>query len=73
MIATTESLDKEEKSTYTLLLEARDSATPPNTAYASLTVIVRDVNDNPPTFLLTPYQFTLTEEQNTSVVSAIYD
>ena len=40
----------------------------PNTAYTTLTVIVRDVNDNPPTFLLTPYFFEITEEETGYVV-----
>ena len=68
MISSTDSLDKERRDQYTLIITATDTASPPNTASTTLTVIVRDENDNPPTFLLAPYFFEITEEEAGVVV-----
>ncbi|XP_030347049.1 protocadherin Fat 4-like [Strigops habroptila] len=43
-------LDREERDLYSIIVEAVDSAVPPNTAVALVTVEVSDVNDNPPVF-----------------------
>ena len=68
MVSSTGSLDKERRDEYTLIIMASDTASPPNTAYTTLTVIVRDINDHPPTFLLAPYFFEITEEETGVVV-----
>ncbi|XP_011407489.2 PREDICTED: protocadherin Fat 4-like [Amphimedon queenslandica] len=63
VVSSTGSLDKEGRDQYTLIILATDAASPPNTAFTTLTVIVRDENDHPPMFLLAPYFFEITEEE----------
>ncbi|KAK0172407.1 hypothetical protein PV328_005726 [Microctonus aethiopoides] len=45
------SLDREETPRHQVKILAIDDGIPPKTATATLTVIVQDINDNPPTFL----------------------
>ncbi|XP_068451469.1 protocadherin-19 isoform X6 [Clinocottus analis] len=49
-------LDREQKDTYNLTIQAEDSGTPPLRATKSLVVKVSDENDNPPHFLKPHYQ-----------------
>ncbi|XP_034453832.1 protocadherin-19 isoform X6 [Hippoglossus hippoglossus] len=49
-------LDREQKDTYNLTIQAEDSGTPPLRAMKSLVVKVTDENDNPPHFLKPHYQ-----------------
>uniref|UniRef100_A0A8C6SKF9 Protocadherin-19 n=1 Tax=Neogobius melanostomus TaxID=47308 RepID=A0A8C6SKF9_9GOBI len=49
-------LDREQKDTYNLTIQAEDSGIPPLRAIKSLVVKVTDENDNPPLFLKPHYQ-----------------
>ena len=49
-IVTLATLDREDDNLYNIVVEAVDSVVPPNTAIALVTVIVNDINDNPPVF-----------------------
>ncbi|EMP31757.1 Protocadherin Fat 4 [Chelonia mydas] len=49
-IMTLVSLDREEQDLYSIIVEAIDSAMPPNSAVTSVTIIVNDTNDNSPVF-----------------------
>ncbi|XP_061832686.1 protocadherin-19 isoform X3 [Nerophis lumbriciformis] len=49
-------LDREQKDTYNLTIQAEDSGVPPLRAIKSLVVKVTDENDNPPHFLKPHYQ-----------------
>ncbi|XP_030223648.1 protocadherin-19 isoform X7 [Gadus morhua] len=49
-------LDREQRDTYNLTIQAEDSGTPPLRATKSLVVKVTDENDNPPHFLKPHYQ-----------------
>ncbi|XP_074505439.1 protocadherin-19 isoform X5 [Sebastes fasciatus] len=49
-------LDREQKDTYNLSIQAEDSGSPPLRATKSLVVKVTDENDNPPHFLKPHYQ-----------------
>ncbi|XP_061643125.1 protocadherin-19 isoform X3 [Phyllopteryx taeniolatus] len=49
-------LDREQKDTYNLTIQAEDSGVPPLRATKSLVVKVADENDNPPHFLKPHYQ-----------------
>ncbi|XP_033488928.1 protocadherin-19 isoform X8 [Epinephelus lanceolatus] len=49
-------LDREQKDTYNLTIQAEDSGMPPLRATKSLVVKVTDENDNPPQFLKPHYQ-----------------
>ena len=50
-ILTNEKLDREETSIYHLIMVAQDSSpTEPHISVVNLTIIVKDVNDNPPKF-----------------------
>ncbi|XP_061747546.1 protocadherin-19 isoform X4 [Nerophis ophidion] len=49
-------LDREQKDTYNLTIQAEDSGVPPLRAVKSLVVKVTDENDNPPHFLKPHYQ-----------------
>lgn len=62
------SLDFETRSSYVLTLMARDSApTNPLAAFATITIDVIDVQDQPPIFLNAPYSATI--EENTPEVN----
>ena len=43
-------LDREIESNYLLVIEARDNGSPPNMAFANVSILINDVNDNSPTF-----------------------
>ena len=50
MISTNKSLDREDIPFYTLLIQASDKGTPPQTETVSVNVTILDVNDNSPVF-----------------------
>ncbi|KAG5837499.1 hypothetical protein ANANG_G00239920 [Anguilla anguilla] len=54
-------LDRETRSSYTLLLEAFDGGSPKKTGQMILDVTVQDVNDNAPVFNQSRYHATITE------------
>lgn len=51
MLTTVEPLDRETKSNYDLVAEARDGGVPPRTTRVPLKIYVTDVNDNAPEIL----------------------
>ncbi|XP_051882334.1 protocadherin-16 [Pristis pectinata] len=54
-------LDREERSTYTLVIEAFDGGTPRKTSQMTLYVSILDVNDNAPVFNQTRYHAIISE------------
>lgn len=54
-------LDREERDSYDLRVMATDSGTPPLRAESSFTILVTDVNDNPPLFDQESYRQTIPE------------
>ncbi|XP_056408915.1 protocadherin-16 [Hyla sarda] len=59
-ITTAIQLDRERRAAYTFLAWVMDSdPSGPRSAETSVTVIVKDVNDNPPTFLRSPFHLNL--------------
>ncbi|XP_078259032.1 protocadherin-16-like [Rhinoraja longicauda] len=54
-------LDREERSTYTLVIEAFDGGTPRKTSQMTLYVSILDVNDNAPMFNQTRYHAIISE------------
>ena len=61
VIRTNQVLDRETKSSYVLMVEARDHGADPRADTASVTVTVQDANDNKPTFRKDNYTKTLLE------------
>ena len=59
---TTNSLDREQKSSYQFTVEASDNGTLFLSGYTSVDVTITDLNDNPPVFSMSMYNLTLTEE-----------
>jgi len=68
------SLDRETTSSYLLNISAADSGVPSLSSVMALTVVVRDVNDNPPVFVQSLYNVSISENQppgvNVVIVSA---
>ncbi|XP_027864179.1 protocadherin alpha-3-like isoform X18 [Xiphophorus couchianus] len=64
-------LDREKQSHYDLTIFAKDTGQPPLSSEKTISVVVSDVNDNRPEFVLSPYTFYLSEanEPGTSVFS----
>ena len=58
----TERLDREEVSSYSLQVVAKDGGTPPLQATLAVEVIVQDANDNKPEFLNESYLISLRED-----------
>ncbi|KAM6933427.1 protocadherin-16-like [Xenentodon cancila] len=54
-------LDREERSTYTLSLEAFDGGSPKRTDQMTLDIIVQDINDNAPVFKQSRYHAIISE------------
>ena len=65
MISIKSSLDREDISFYTLLVQASDQGTPPQTETVSVNVTIEDINDNPPVF--SDSNFTVTVAENLPV------
>ncbi|XP_027864176.1 protocadherin alpha-8-like isoform X16 [Xiphophorus couchianus] len=63
-LVTRSSLDREEKSHYNLIITAKDAGQPLLSSVKTVSVVVSDVNDNKPEFLLSPYTFYITENNN---------
>ncbi|MED6272315.1 hypothetical protein CHARACLAT_029096, partial [Characodon lateralis] len=60
-LVTRASLDREKKSYYDLIITAKDAGQPQLSSLKTVSVVVSDVNDNNPEFLLSPYTFYITE------------
>ncbi|XP_065179718.1 uncharacterized protein LOC135810172 [Sycon ciliatum] len=58
-----QSLDRETRSVYSVVVVAMDQAVPPMDAYSYLTITVGDVNDSPPVFQFPIYNGTVLENQ----------
>nr|XP_018670260.2 protocadherin Fat 1 [Ciona intestinalis] len=54
-------LDRERTSRYNLTVSVSDMGSPTKTAFTKITIIVADVNDNPPVFGQTRFKFSLHE------------
>ncbi|XP_062044933.1 protocadherin gamma-A3 isoform X3 [Lepus europaeus] len=54
-LVTAESLDRERVPEYNISLRATDGGSPPLSTEAHITLLVADINDNPPTFLHSSY------------------
>lgn len=61
LITLNQTLDRETKASYQLVLTATDHGTPPLTSSVDVTVMVNDVNDNPPSFPKSLYNCTVAE------------
>ncbi|KAB7505675.1 Fat-like cadherin-related tumor suppressor-like protein [Armadillidium nasatum] len=61
MVATDSDADREIQDRYTVVVEARDMGKPSFSSSAVLTIVVTDVNDNPPEFVRTLQQVTVPE------------
>ncbi|XP_042338580.1 protocadherin alpha-8-like, partial [Plectropomus leopardus] len=70
-LVTKSPLDREKQSKYDLTIHAKDAGQPPLSSEKTIGVVVSDVNDNIPEFILSPYTFYVTEgnEAGTSVFS----
>ncbi|XP_068571368.1 protocadherin alpha-8-like [Cebidichthys violaceus] len=70
-LVTKSPLDREKQSHYIITVNAKDTGEPPLSSEKTISVVVRDVNDNRPEFTLSPYTFYVTEanEPGTSVFS----
>ncbi|XP_060935136.1 protocadherin alpha-8-like [Limanda limanda] len=70
-LVTKSPLDREKLSHYDLTITTKDAGQPPLSSEKTISVVVSDVNDNSPQFLLSPYTFYVTESNNpgTSVFS----
>ena len=62
LITTKSTLDYETKKLYKYNVTATDKGTSPNTATTTVTVNIRDVNDNTPAFTGSPYNTTVNED-----------
>ncbi|XP_049897972.1 protocadherin alpha-8-like [Epinephelus moara] len=70
-LVTKSPLDKEKQSHYALTVIAKDSGQPSLSSENTINVVVSDVNDNRPEFIMSPYTFYVTEgnEAGASVFS----
>ncbi|XP_038157757.1 protocadherin alpha-8-like isoform X19 [Cyprinodon tularosa] len=60
-VVTSSPLDREKQSLYDLIITAKDSGQPQLSSVKTVSVVVRDVNDNNPEFLISPYTIYITE------------
>ncbi|XP_030002155.1 protocadherin alpha-8-like [Sphaeramia orbicularis] len=63
------SLDREQRSTHSLLVTALDGGKPPKSGTLNVSIVVLDINDNRPTFGHDPYQIEIYE--NVSVGATV--
>ncbi|XP_038157760.1 protocadherin alpha-8-like isoform X22 [Cyprinodon tularosa] len=63
-LVTNAPLDKEKHEHYVITVRAKDEGEPSLSAEKVINVIVSDVNDNSPEFLLSPYNFYISEGNN---------
>ncbi|CAI9730365.1 cadherin EGF LAG seven-pass G-type receptor 2 isoform X1 [Octopus vulgaris] len=61
-IRTTAVLDRENSTSYTFSVEAKDSGKPPRSAVTKVELVIRDVNDNAPIFNPKVYNVSVSEE-----------
>ncbi|MCI4394856.1 hypothetical protein PGIGA_G00173570 [Pangasianodon gigas] len=61
-VSTTNSLDREKRSNYTLIIKAADQGSAPLTSTATLSINLSDENDNNPTFDQTTYRAIVSED-----------
>lgn len=61
LITLNQNIDHETKALYQLVVTATDHGTPPLTSSVDVTVMVNDVNDNPPSFPKSLYNCTVAE------------
>ncbi|KAG7314164.1 hypothetical protein KOW79_022660 [Hemibagrus wyckioides] len=61
-VSTTNSLDREKRSNYTLLIKAADQGSAPLTSIATLSISLSDENDNSPAFEQTSYHAIVSED-----------
>uniref|UniRef100_A0A3Q3VNJ4 Cadherin domain-containing protein n=1 Tax=Mola mola TaxID=94237 RepID=A0A3Q3VNJ4_MOLML len=60
-LVTMSTLDREQKVKFDLTIVAKDAGQPPLSSERTISVVVSDVNDNSPEFLLSPYTFYISE------------
>ncbi|XP_029918438.1 protocadherin beta-15-like [Myripristis murdjan] len=60
-LVTKSSLDREQQSHYDVTIVAKDAGEPSLSSEKTISIVVSDVNDNCPEFLLSPYSFYITE------------
>lgn len=63
MLVTDEPLDREFQSEYNITITATDAGSPPLASVKILTIVVNDINDNPPTFTQKEYDASILENQ----------
>ncbi|XP_027864327.1 protocadherin gamma-A6-like [Xiphophorus couchianus] len=63
MLVTDEVLDRELQSEYNITVTATDSGSPSLSSVKVITILVNDVNDNPPTFTHSQYNVNILENQ----------
>lgn len=61
MISTNKSLDREDISFYTLVIQASDKGTPPLTETVLVNITILDINDNSPVFTKLAFSVTVLE------------
>ena len=74
VLSTIRSLDRETTSNYTLVIRASDLGTPPQFSDENLKIVLRDINDNTPTFPKASYPAEVYEnhvEANVIMVKAV--
>ena len=67
-ILTTQSLDREDVGVYQLPLLSTDIGSPPQSSVTTVTVSLRDVNDNSPLFSQPSFTFNLNENTNNTLI-----
>ena len=60
-VVTKSALDREKRSQYDVTITAKDTGEPALTAEKTISVVISDVNDNHPEFLVSKYDFYITE------------
>ena len=63
MLVTDELLDREFQSEYNITITATDAGSPPLASVKILTIVINDINDNPPTFTQKEYDASILENQ----------
>ncbi|KAL3878335.1 hypothetical protein ACJMK2_030698, partial [Sinanodonta woodiana] len=58
-------LDRESVPQYSLVIGATDHGSPARTSTTTFTIVIMDVNDNPPHFLKSIYQANVSEDIST--------
>jgi len=61
LLSVHQSLDRETKSLYSLNISASDHGIPPRVTFTTLSILIEDLNDNPPRFDKSTYTGHVTE------------